>query len=122
MESEKEPEVEKMRLMTKVQSLLRNVHLGPVVFLFYICFGIFSVTSQQLYVEKACKVNLNYSDELCDNLKEHNETQIEAQKLISEIQVQRRNKFTLSSIISRVLMELFKLFPQFLLLFLPVLF
>ena len=122
MESEKEPEIEKMRLMTKVQSLLRNVHLGPVVLLFYICFGIFSVTSQQLYVEKACKVNLNFSDEICDNLNEHNETQIEAQKLISEIQVQTRNQFCLSTLISRVLMELFKVFLQSLLLFLPVLF
>ena len=87
MENENEQETDKMRLVTKVQNLLRNIHLGPVVFLFYICFGIFFVTSQQLYIEKACKVNLNYSEEVCDNIKEHNETQIEAQKLISEIQV-----------------------------------
>ena len=87
MESEKEQKTDKMKLVTKIQSLLRNIHLGPVVFLFYICFGIFFVTSQQLYIEKACKVNLNYSEEVCDNIKEHNETQIEAQKLISEIQV-----------------------------------
>ena len=87
MEDENEQETEKIRPMTKVKSLLRNIHLGPVVFLFYICFGIFFVTSQQLYIEKACKVNLNYSEEVCDNIKEHNETQIEAQKLISEIQV-----------------------------------
>ena len=87
MENENEQETDKMRLVTKVQNLLRNIHLGPVVFLFYICFGIFFVTSQQLYIEKACKVNLNYSEEVCDNIKQHNETQIEAQKLISEIQV-----------------------------------
>jgi len=86
MENENEQETDKMRLVTKVQNLLRNIHLGPVVFLFYICFGIFFVTSQQLYIEKACKVNLNYSEEVCDNIKQHNETQIEAQKLISEIQ------------------------------------
>ena len=69
------------------------------MFLFYICFGIFNVTSEQLYIEKACKVNRNTTEAVCNNIKDHKHTQIEAQKIISEIQES---------------MVLFKVYPQFL--------
>ena len=36
--------------------LISNLRLEPAVFIFYICYGIFFVTNQQLYIEKACKV------------------------------------------------------------------
>ena len=38
-------------------------------------------------LEKACKVNLGYNETVCDNIYSHKETQVEAQKLVSEIQV-----------------------------------
>ena len=76
----------KMKVVDRVKQVVKDIYLEPVVFLFYICFGIFYVTSQQLYIEKACIVNLNNTDAVCDNIKDHNPTQIETQKLISEIQ------------------------------------
>ena len=76
-----------MKVVERVKQVVKDIYLELVVFLFYICFGIFYVTSQQLYIEKACKVNLNNTDAVCDNIKDHNHTMIEAQKLISEIQV-----------------------------------
>ena len=36
--------------------LISSLRLEPAVFIFYICYGIFFVTNQQLYIEKACKV------------------------------------------------------------------
>ena len=33
------------------------------------------------------QVNLNISESVCDNISKHNETQVEAQKLVSTIQV-----------------------------------
>merc|ERR1712055_279117 len=41
---------------------------------------------QELYLKKACRVNLNYSSEICDNISNHTEIQIETQKLVAGIQ------------------------------------
>ena len=38
--------------------LISSLRLEPAVFIFYICYGIFFVTNQQLYIEKACKVHM----------------------------------------------------------------
>ena len=76
-----------MELATRARHALASVHLEPAVFLFYVSWGIFFVTSQQLYIEKACKVNLNLTEEVCDNIRDHKEVQVEAQKLVSAIQV-----------------------------------
>ena len=75
-----------MEVVERVKQVVKDIYLELVVFLFYICFGIFYVTSQQLYIEKACKVNLNNTDDVCGNIQDHNHNKIEAQKLISEIQ------------------------------------
>ena len=40
---------------------MSRVRLEPAVFTFYICYGIFFVTNQQLYIEKACKVKSELS-------------------------------------------------------------
>ena len=72
--------------MDREKQVVKDIYLEPVVFLFYICSGILYVTSEQLYIEKACKVNWNTTEAVCDNIKDHNHTQIEAQKINSEIQ------------------------------------
>ena len=36
--------------------LLAKLRLEPAVFIFFTCYGVFFATSQQLYIEKACKV------------------------------------------------------------------
>ena len=77
----------RMGLVDRFKGLVASIYIEPAVFLFYICYGIFFVTSQQLYIEKACKVNLGHNDTVCDNLADHNATQLEAQKLISVLQV-----------------------------------
>ena len=76
-----------MGLLDRLRVLVASIYIEPAVFLFYICYGIFFVTSQQLYIEKACKVNLGHNATVCDNLADHDATQLEAQKLISVLQV-----------------------------------
>ena len=44
--------------------LISSLRLEPAVFIFYICYGVFFVTNQQLYIEKACKVWCPSSSEI----------------------------------------------------------
>jgi len=78
--------LQKMGLADKAQFSISSLCLVPAVFIFYICYGIFFVTNQQLYIEKACKVNLGHNASVCDSLTDFPEIQTESQKLIAAIQ------------------------------------
>ena len=63
--------------------ILKNITLEPVAFLFSLNFGFIAVAGSQLYVEKMCRVNLNYTKEICDNVNvnpEYKDIMIENQK------------------------------------------
>ncbi|XP_047516259.1 solute carrier family 46 member 3-like [Pieris napi] len=66
----------------------KNITVEPSMF-FFIIPMIFSIlTSQNLNLEKACRVNLNFTDEICDSLKlqtvgAQNEYEKEVQKLVA---------------------------------------
>ena len=47
----------KYRKNDQARGILAKLRLEPAVFLFFTCFGLFFASSQQLYIEKACKVN-----------------------------------------------------------------
>ena len=66
---------------------IRNITLEPCVLLLTFSFGLYSIVSKNLYVMKTCRVNLNYTKEICDNLTEHETIQVEVQKYTSEIMV-----------------------------------
>ena len=76
-----------MGMMGKVKEVMAMVNVEPVFFLYFLSMGFLMMPVQQLYLEKACKVNLGYNETVCDNIYSHKETQVEAQKLVSEIQV-----------------------------------
>jgi len=44
------------------------------------------IPGEELYLKKACKVNLNHTMEVCDNIHEHEEAQIATQKLVAGVQ------------------------------------
>merc|ERR1712212_809128 len=81
-----EIDLHKMGLVDKAKALISKIRLEPAVFTFYICYGVFFVTNQQLYIEKACKVNLGHNTSVCDNLGEFPEIQMKSQKLIAAVQ------------------------------------
>ena len=75
-----------MALCERLKNVFRNITLEPVYFLFMAAMGMTVFTSQELYLMKACKVNLNFTESLCENINNHTDIQIATQKYVSEIQ------------------------------------
>jgi len=83
---EKISDIYKMEMRNRLKSLFDSIMLEPVAFLLMVFVGMIMLTSQELYLMKACKVNLNYTDAICDNINNHSEVQTATQKYVSEIQ------------------------------------
>ena len=59
-----------------------QVHFSQVLVILYIC-----INTKELYLEKTCKVNLNHSSGICENLANHSTIKIDVQKEVAGIQV-----------------------------------
>lgn len=57
-----------MTVREKVRNVLKNVSVEPVVFFHVLPSVLAGLATQNLNLEKACRVNLNYSDEVCSAL------------------------------------------------------
>ena len=72
--------------------MVLSIRLEPVVLLYYMATSSIFGPTQELYIEKACKVNLNYSEALCNNIKNYSEVNVETQKLVANAQVNTNNE------------------------------
>ena len=50
-------------------------------------YGLFSIVSQTLYIEKICRVNLNFSDIICNDIQNHENEQIQVQKYSADLKM-----------------------------------
>jgi MFS family permease len=75
-----------MGLLNKVSEAVTHISLEPVFFLFCVNLGLIGISTQGLYLNKACLVNLNYTQEICSNIHNQTEIQKETQRFVSEIQ------------------------------------
>jgi MFS family permease len=75
-----------MELLSKGTEAFRHISLEPVFFLFCVNLGLIGISTQGLYLNKACIVNLNYTEEICRNIHDNVTIQKETQKFVSEIQ------------------------------------
>lgn len=87
-----EPVVKKLLIREKIKLIKENVTVEPIMACYIMPSVLASLAIQNLNLEKACRVNLNYSDEICTalNLREtenYTEYEEEVQKLIANIQV-----------------------------------
>lgn len=85
---ENEEKVAQMTFREKVLYMLKNITLEPVLLMFVVSAMILMTASQNLNLEKACRVNLNYTDEICNSLKaqdadSQNVYERETQKLLA---------------------------------------
>ena len=64
-----------------VKNVFKNITVEPIVFLYLLNGCTYTIVFQNLQIEKACKVNLNHTADVCDNLKGpgNEETQNEVQ-------------------------------------------
>ena len=65
----------------------KNITIEPVILLWALNYGVFHLTSQTLYIDKICKVNLNYTSEICDNIQQHKNEQIKVQEYSSTLKM-----------------------------------
>ena len=65
----------------------RNVTVEPVVVLYCLIVALSGIPGEELYLKKACRVNLNHTQDVCDDIYNHPAVQIETQKIVSGIQV-----------------------------------
>ena len=80
--------------LKKIPSLIvlawKNITIEPVIFLYLTSVGLISVIRPNLLLDKACRIKLNLTDEICDNLSNLNETSeyynatIEVQKVVAD--------------------------------------
>ena len=75
------------QLIIYLKLLWENITIEPVVFLYELTRGFGGIVMSELYLKKGCSVNLNYSMEICNNIFDHEDIQIETQKLVSGVQM-----------------------------------
>ena len=74
------------RQLINVRNFLSLITIEPVFLLFSLNFGFYIVVAKDLYLQKVCKVNLNFSEEICDNIQQHKDEQVEVQQYVSSLQ------------------------------------
>ena len=70
----------------KVRDFFSQITIEPVFLLFSFNLGFYIIVAKNLYIDKVCKVNLNFTEEICDNIQEHKEEQIQVQQYVSSLQ------------------------------------
>ncbi|CAB3244236.1 unnamed protein product [Arctia plantaginis] len=81
-------EKKELRFGNKVFNVFSNITVEPCIFLMVTGTMITNMASQNLQLEKACRVNLNFSKEICDSLRlqdgvAHNDYEREIQRLVA---------------------------------------
>ena len=76
-----------MRLWHNIKNVFLNITIEPAFLLFAISQGLYLIVASELYIQKVCKVNLAYGDEICDNIQQHKEEQVEVQKYVSTLKI-----------------------------------
>lgn len=71
----------------KVKDFFKNITIEPLFLLFSLCIGFFAIAASTLYIQKVCKVNLNISAEICDEIQKHKDEQVRVQQYVSQLQL-----------------------------------
>ncbi|XP_075230658.1 putative peptidoglycan muropeptide transporter SLC46 isoform X2 [Lycorma delicatula] len=81
-----------LKIMEKLRFLRRNVTVEPMLVCYIIPSVLSSLATQNLNLEKACRVNLAFGDEICSSLearntKNYSVQEMEVQQLVAEMSI-----------------------------------
>lgn len=97
---------EKSKIILKqIKYVLRETTVEPCLFMYMMCTSISSLAVQSMHLEKACRVNYNYGDDICDRLRLRNTTGLDeevnnVQSLVAKVVAW---KFPLQTIIPAIM-------------------
>ena len=69
-----------------IKEFIQGITIEPAWLLFMLAHGFYSIVAQNLYIEKVCRVNLNFTTQICDNIQQYEDQQIEVQKYTAALQ------------------------------------
>ena len=69
-----------------IKEFMQGITIEPAWLLFMLAHGFYSIVAQNLYIDKVCRVNLNFTTEICDNIQQYEDQQIEVQKYTAALQ------------------------------------
>ena len=78
-----------VNMLDRLKHVWKNITIEPVVAMYCLIIALSGIPGEELYLKKACKVNLNHTMEVCDNIHDHEEAQIATQKLVSGVQARQ---------------------------------
>ena len=70
-----------------LRSVWENISIEPLVILYTLIETMSEISGEELYLQKACKVNFNQSSQICYNLDQHQELEVEIQKYVVGLKV-----------------------------------
>ena len=62
-----------------LMKILSNLTIEPAFFIMSVSIALEQIATQQMVVLKSCKIDFNYTDEICNNLQSENYTEENAQ-------------------------------------------
>lgn len=62
---------------TVIRDFFKSITVEPAYLTFAISQGLYIIVASELYISKVCKVNLALGDEICDNIQQHKEEQVQ---------------------------------------------
>ena len=81
--SSQQPDAGLVKLLKDVYS---KITIEPITFLGFTIYYLTEISAQALYLDKACQVNLGHSGELCSNLTEDSDLQVQTHEYVSGVQ------------------------------------
>ena len=81
-----------------LHNVWNNITIEPLVILYTLIETMSEISGEELYLQKTCKVNFNYSSEICYNLDKHEDLEVEIQKYVVGVKVDLKSAGRKSSI------------------------
>ncbi|XP_013187762.2 proton-coupled folate transporter-like [Amyelois transitella] len=72
-------------IFKKIKSFFRETTVEPCLFMYMLCTSLSSLVVQNMHLEKSCRVNFNFGDEICDRIRDLNTTGLENE--LNQVQI-----------------------------------